>query len=110
RNTVNYAGGKADAILRLCRLAHAGEGQCLYGAARTMADRDAKTDSAGGFCRHAARAQGQCFAGLGIVVGLLEPTRVGRTKACLHLSQGFVRACATAARAEANRNGRGAWG
>jgi hypothetical protein len=111
RDTVNYAGGKADSILRLCAFTRAGEGQCLYGAARTMADRDAKTTNAAAFCRRAPAAwQGQCFAGLGVVVGLLEPTRTRRTQACEELTQRWARACLTAAQGEVNPNGRGAWG
>jgi hypothetical protein len=111
RDTVNYAGGKADSILRLCGLAHSGEGQCLYGAARTLADRDAKTASAAAFCSRAPRArQAQCFAGLGVVVGLLEPTRGKRMQTCEGLSRPWARSCFTAAQAEVNPNGRGAWG
>jgi hypothetical protein len=111
RDTVNYAGGKADSILRLCGLAHSAEGQCLYGAARTMADRDAKTANAAAFCRRAARPQqGQCFAGLGVVVGLLEPTPAARRRACESLAGTSIQACTNAAQGEVNPNGRGAWG
>jgi len=111
RDTVNYAGGKAASILRLCGLAQSGEGQCLYGAARTMADRDAKTANAAAFCRRATRPQqGHCFAGLGIVVGLLEPTRDARAKVCEALARRSARACSTAAQSEVNPDGRGAWG
>jgi hypothetical protein len=111
RDTVNYAGGKASSILRLCGFAGSAEGQCLYGAARTMADRDAKTDSAAAFCRSAAlRQQGPCFAGLGVVVGLLEPTPSARIKTCERLTGTSARACAAAAEAEVDPNGRGAWG
>ena len=111
RDTVNYAGGKADSILRLCGFGRSGEGQCLYGAARTMADRDAKTTNAAAFCRRAPAAwQGKCFAGLGVVVGLLEPTRARRMQACEELTQSWARACLTAAQGEVNPNGRGAWG
>jgi hypothetical protein len=111
RDTVNYAGGKADSILRLCGLTRAGEGQCLYGAARTMADRDARTTNASAFCSRAPLAlQGQCFAGLGVVVGLLEPNRARRIRACEELTQRSARACLTAAEGEVNPNGRGAWG
>jgi hypothetical protein len=111
RDTVNYAGGKADSILRLCGFGRSGEGQCLYGAARTMADRDAKTTNAAAFCRRAPAAwQGKCFAGLGVVVGLLEPTRARRMQACEELTQSWARACLTAAQSEVNPHGRGAWG
>jgi hypothetical protein len=111
RDVVNYAGGKADSILRVCAFAHAAEGQCLYGAARTLADRDAKTDNAAAFCRRASHSlQRPCFAGVGVVVGLLEPTRAARLKACESLTRTAAGACVTAAQAEVARNGRGAWG
>jgi hypothetical protein len=111
RDTVNYAGGKADSIIRLCRVAKSGDGQCLYGAARTLADRDAKTDGAAALCRRADRPwQGQCLAGLGVVVGLLGPTPAIRTRACQRLSRTFAGSCTRAAEAEVNPNGRGAWG
>jgi hypothetical protein len=111
RDTVNYAGGKADSILRLCSFAHAEEGQCLYGAARTMADRDAKTAKAAAFCRRTSSAlQGKCFAGLGVVVGLLEPTPTARARACESLSRSLARACLAGAEGEVDPNGHGAWG
>jgi hypothetical protein len=111
RDTVNYAGGRADSILRLCGFTQSGEGQCLYGAARTMADRDAQTANASAFCHRAPLAlRGRCFAGLGVVVGLLEPTRARRVQACEKLTESSARACLTGAEGEVNPNGRGAWG
>ncbi len=111
RDTVNYVGGKAKAILRLCHLAHAAEGDCLYGAARTIADREASADQAAAFCRLAApRRAGSCFAGLGVVIGLLQPTDAERTRACRALTDRYARQCARAAIAEVAPNGRGAWG
>ncbi|SRR6266545_5435933 len=111
RDTVNYAGGKAESILRLCRLARSAEGQCLYGAARTIADRDANADRAAGFCRRADLPhQSSCFAGLGVVIGLLRPTAAEREKACEGLTRTYVHACTKEAASEVAWNGRGAWG
>jgi hypothetical protein len=111
RDTVHYVGGKPASILRLCRLAAAQEGECLYGAARTLADRDAGTKQAAVFCRAAPpRSAGQCFAGLGVVIGLLEPTARARGTACKHVAGAHARACAHAAAGEVAPSGRGAWG
>lgn len=111
RDTVHYVGGKTASILRLCRLAAAQEGQCLYGAARTLADRDASSTQAAAFCRSApAAGAGECFAGLGVVIGLLQPTDRARRTACKQVAGAYARACARAAAAEVATSGRGAWG
>jgi len=111
RDTVNYVGGKAKAILRLCALARATEGDCLYGAARTIADRDAGASQAATFCRLAPpRRAGSCFEGLGLVVGLLRSTNEERTNACKALTSTYTRQCARGAIGEVAPNGRGAWG
>jgi hypothetical protein len=111
RDAVTYAGGKLPSILRLCAVAGAEEGQCLYGAARTLADRDAATTSAVEFCRGApAATSDDCFAGLGLVIGLLERTPRARFMTCDRVAGMHARACARAAAAEVATNGRGAWG
>jgi hypothetical protein len=111
RDAAHYSGGKIASILRLCRLTDSWQGQCLYGAARTIADRDANPSHAAILCDSAAQAeQPACFAGVGVVVGLLEPTRTARMQACRALTQTSARACLGAAQAEVNPNGRGAWG
>jgi hypothetical protein len=111
RDAEHYVGGKIKSTLRLCRLTGGWEGQCLYGAARTLADRDGKTSLASRLCRSADRRhQPGCFAGLGVVVGLLEPTTAAREKACSRLTASFARACATSAAAEIDPRGRHAWG
>jgi hypothetical protein len=111
RDAVNFAGGKAESILRRCRLTAAAEGQGLYGAARTIADGDGNAKRAAAFCRRAARPhQGWCFAGVGVVVGLLRATDAERVKACEELTRTSAQECAKAAISEVASNGRGAWG
>ena len=111
RDAEHAVGGKVGPTLRLCRLAGSAEGQCLYGAARTIADRDGNTDLAATLCQAAdPRRQAGCYAGLGVVVGLLQPTDEDRAKACRSLSHTYARECATAAIAEVKPDGRGAWG
>jgi hypothetical protein len=111
RDTVHYAAEKHATIFRLCRLAGRQEGQCLYGAARTIADTDARADRAAAFCRGASSAvAGFCFAGVGVVVGLLQPTDAARSRACRRLAASSAPACLRAAIAEVAPGGRGAWG
>jgi hypothetical protein len=111
RDAEHAVGGKVGPTLRLCRLSGSAEGLCLYGAARTIADRDARAEGAAAFCRLAERRhQSACFAGLGVVIGLLEPTDKARREACRRLSEQAARECGEAAIAEVAPNGRGAWG
>lgn len=111
RDAVEHTAEKAQRILHLCRLVGAAEGQCVYGAARTLANRHARTDGAAAFCHLAAsRVQGACYAGLGVVIGLLEPTDAERAQTCARLTKTHARACARAARLEVAPDGRGAWG
>ena len=111
RDSEHAVGGKVGPTLRLCRLSGSAEGQCLYGAARTIADRDGNTHLAAALCQAAdPRRQAGCYAGLGVVVGLLQPTDEDRAKACRSLSQTYARECAKAAIAEVQPGGRGAWG
>ena len=113
RDAVEHTHEDAGAILRLCRLVGSAGGDCLYAAARTMANRQATTSGAAALCRIApARERPPCFAGLGVVVGLLQATDAGRARACARLTQSRMqaRACTRAARAEVEPNGRQAWG
>jgi hypothetical protein len=110
RDAEHAVGGKVGPTLRLCRLSGSAEGLCLYGAARTIANRDGNTDLAAALCQAAdPRRQAGCYAGLGVVVGLLQPTDQDRAKACRSLSQTYARTCTKAAIAEVQPSGRGAW-
>jgi hypothetical protein len=51
-----------------------------------------------------------CFAGVGVVVGLLETTEKARASACHKLAGLQAGQCVRAAAAEVAPNGRGAWG
>jgi hypothetical protein len=111
RDAAHSTGGKTAPTIRLCHLTGSWEGQCLFGAARTIADRDANPSHAAILCRGVIGPhQGACFAGLGIVVGLLQATDARRVEACRRLSERHVRQCARAAILEIEPDGRGAWG
>jgi hypothetical protein len=112
RDAVGSSRGEgADVIVDRCRIAGEGEGDCLYGAARTLADTTADPRPAAAFCRRAPSAgQSSCFSGVGVVVGLLEATNARRSAACVRLTPDYARACTDAARAEVAPDGHGAWG
>ena len=112
RDAVGPSKGEgADVILDRCRLAEGRAGDCLYGAARTLADANADARPAAAFCKRAPPAQqGSCFAGLGVVVGLLHATNAARVSACARLTDRYVHECARAASGEVRPDGQGAWG
>lgn len=100
-------------VLSLCRLAraHRGEGDCLYGAARSIADSFEGGGRAAALCARASRAhRDACFSGLGLVVGLLNATDAQRRNACAELTRAHADACAEAAIAEVDPSGRANWG
>jgi mono/diheme cytochrome c family protein len=85
-------------IAEICRLAGAGEGECLYGAARDITSNYADPTRAGDLCRRApVRHREQCFTGIGTIIGSLEPTSAGRRAACLELGARYADACARGA-------------
>jgi len=101
----------ANVILDRCSLTGSGEDDCLYGAARTLADANADPRPAAAFCNLAPLgARGTCFAGVGVVVGLLHPTDAARAAACARLTTLYAAPCTREARAEVALDGRGAWG
>jgi cytochrome c553 len=60
-------------ILRLCRLAGDMESECVYGAARDIANTDASARRATPFCLGVpSRMQAYCFEGIGSIVGGLH--------------------------------------
>lgn len=113
RDVAEKARYRSAEILRLCRLAASREGDCLLGAARTIANASgwAGIDPARRLCdRAAARFRAECFAGVGIVVGMLEPTPASRAATCRRLTAAHAAACARAAGAEVHPSGARSWG
>lgn len=113
RDAVNEARYAPAKIISLCRLADDNQDDCLYGAARTVAD-GAGIDGvrrAAKLCRLAPEGdRDSCFAGAGIIVGLLYPTDATRRRACERVTSLHAPACSDAAIAEVKPNGTGTWG
>lgn len=102
-----------DEILRLCALARTGEGNCLLGAARTIANASGMRGirPAMVLCRQATPTTREgCFAGIGVVLGMLYPTNPSRGAACARVTVKHAAACTRAAIAEVDPGGREAWG
>lgn len=100
-------------IRPLCRLAGSAEGDCLRGAARTIANASGSAGIAPArvLCRAApTRYRADCFAGIGLVLGMLHPTPAARRRACVRVTHEFVASCAEAAEAEVDPSGFRSWG
>src|SRR5205807_795819 len=112
RDAVGASKGEGtEIIVDRCRLTGDRAGDCLYGAAGTIADANGAAGPAASSCKRAPRAdEGPCFAGVGVVVGLLNATNTKRDAACARLAGAYVDECVRAGRAEVAVNGRGAWG
>lgn len=113
RDSVGDAHYAPARILTLCALAGAHEGDCLFGAARTIGDgfgvKGAKDAAA--LCMRAPQAlRTQCSAGSGLVIGLLYPSDAARRRACAEITGPYVEACTRAAIAEVDPSGRETWG
>jgi hypothetical protein len=113
RDVAEKARYRPDEIVRLCRLAAAGGGECFRGAARTIANASGRpgVDPARALCDRAPRSQRDpCFAGIGLVLGMLYPTPARRAEACRRLSVQHAAACTDAAEAEIHPTGSRSWG
>jgi hypothetical protein len=113
RDAVGEARYKPAKILSLCGLAGAGEGDCLYGAARTVGDGFGYKGAlrAAALCDRAPVANRvDCFGGVGLILGLLYPTNEKRTSVCANVSGRYAATCTAAAIAEVQPDGREAWG
>jgi hypothetical protein len=100
-------------IRSLCRVAGAGEADCLFGAARTVANASGRDgiEPAAELCTESPRAaRAACFSGIGIVLGMLHPTDASRRAACARVASAYAGACARAASAEVAWDGSRSWG
>jgi hypothetical protein len=85
-------------IAGICRLARAGEGDCLYGAARDITSNYADPQRAGDLCSSAPLSHRErCFFGIGTIVGSLQATDAARRAACRKVDARYAKACARGA-------------
>ena len=81
-------------ILPLCRLAGANEIDCIYGAARDIANNDADGVRAARFCeRVPASARARCFEGVGTILGGLHTYADERRAACAAVTTRYLADC-----------------
>jgi hypothetical protein len=113
RDAAEHARYSATKIRPLCMLAASGEGDCLRGAARTIANASGQSGvhRAAPLCLHApSRYRADCYSGIGLVIGMLHPTNATRQAACARLTVGAAGACTSAANAEVDPSGLYSWG
>lgn len=85
-------------IVPLCRLAGANENDCIYGAARDIANNDAGGERAARFCASVkAGARARCFEGIGTILGGLHTYATERRSACAALTRRYLADCARGA-------------
>jgi hypothetical protein len=99
--------------LSLCNLAGRNRNECLYGAARTFADNFGSSglDHAAALCARApVSGREACVRGIGLFVGLVDPTDQARRRTCRRVALGYAEECFDAAVAEVDPRGREAWG
>jgi hypothetical protein len=83
-----------DRIMPLCRLAGANEVDCIYGAARDIANNDAGGERASRFCDDVkASARARCFEGVGTILGGLHTYAEERREACAALTERYLADC-----------------
>lgn len=113
RDTAEETRYGAAAIRARCALAGSGQGDCLMGASRTVANASGRpgVEPAASICRGAPRTErARCFSGVGLVLGMLESTVSSRRTACKRVAGEYEGACTRAAMAEVDPSGRDSWG
>ena len=98
RDASGIAKQNGDEIVPLCRLAGANEIDCIYGAARDIANNDADGERAARFCEQVkATARARCFEGVGTILGGLNTYADERRAACAALTTRYLADCARGA-------------
>jgi cytochrome c553 len=98
RDASGIAKQVGDKILPLCRIAGANEDDCIYGAARDIANNDAAGERAARFCEKVkASARAHCFEGVGTILGGLHTYADERRAACAAVTTRYLADCARGA-------------
>ena len=98
RDASGIAKQMGDKILPLCRIAGANEDDCIYGAARDIANNDAAGERAARFCdKVKVGARAHCFEGVGTILGGLHTYADERRAACAAVTTRYLADCARGA-------------
>jgi hypothetical protein len=96
RDASGFSRQNVARVLSLCRIAGAGQRECLYGAARDMANDYARGGArrAAGLCSQAPRPlRARCFYGVGTILGTFASTSGRRAALCEDIAKSYVRSC-----------------
>jgi hypothetical protein len=96
RDASGFSRQNVTRVLSLCRIAGRGQKECLYGAARDMANDYARggAQRAANLCSRApTRLRARCFFGLGTILGTFGSAGDGRGSVCRDVPQKDVRSC-----------------
>jgi hypothetical protein len=96
RDASGFSRQNVTRVLSLCRTAGAGERECLYGAARDMANDYARGGArrAVDLCSEApVRLRARCFFGVGTILGTFATTSGRRAALCGRMPKSYVRSC-----------------
>ena len=94
RDADGYSVERPSAVLRLCRLTGAHEGDCLYGAARDMTADLSSGKRAAVLCARApAGYRARCFYGIGTIVGSFSASPSRGSAVCTALTRAYAAQC-----------------
>jgi hypothetical protein len=103
RDASGFSRRNVPRVLALCRIAGGGQRECLYGAARDMANDYARAGArrAASLCSRASRAvRARCFYGIGTILGTFASTSAERAALCRNVSRAYVGPCRRGAGAD----------
>jgi hypothetical protein len=83
RDASGFTDESTRPLLKICHTAGSMENECIYGAARDIANNAPDGVKAAGFCRAAPRAtRPYCFQGVGTILGAAVTDLAGRRQTC----------------------------
>jgi hypothetical protein len=96
RDASGFSRQNVTRVLSLCRTAGRGQQECLYGAARDMANDYARggAQRASSLCSRGSRPlRARCFFGIGTILGTFASTSANRASLCRNVAGTYVRSC-----------------